>query len=1255
MNNAVSVASSRVAKDDTRRWRRHLTIIAVLLCGLRVTMAQDVEHGARFRISHDSLQACRRPDSQVLIVVTNVNDPSDAKRTVTVSCQAVADNPGQDTPHVDVTEEPAAHPLDAALWLSIRHFSQAVLVANGWGRSGTIRFLPDAIVVSDLPLRPHRYHLEVTLVSGRTREVLINRDFDVHRDKGVSESEFDIHQETFYELMSAMVSPQRLLASAVVGLSALILALLRKRIEAGLEWLLDELGRRTRGQLADRRFEKRLVAHVISSHKYLRLIGLNTAGISRPPLDQVFISLRVVSGETLQRGQSTRDGLSLSSAIAQFSKIAILGGPGAGKTTTLSYAALQFATGQGEKTFGIRQPLVPVYLPLRRLSATNAGILDDIMDRESQLLPAELVREIPHRYFERRLERGGCIVLLDGFDEVTDERTHRVVAEKINRFVSEYPDNRFIVTCRPAGWRNLLNDFRVLEAQDFPREDVHRFIHGWHRAIITQAERNRLELEIPDPERFAAVWRQHRLTTVQTAIDLHSRSLINAIDGNQRILAIARNPMLLSLICLVHLNRNILPKERAVLYGQCIDLLIDAWDRSRDLISPLKITSTQKEAVLRHVAYHFQSSGKGESSREDLEALIERMAPALGVQVPTPQLLDDIEKRSGLLVERSIGILGFSHLTLQEYLAAKHIRLNADQYHALEANFDNQDWREVVLLYAGLIDDASALIASIVGDGESRSRWSLAGYTLGEANRCEPALVRDIWQRLWTELKPDGSDSVHVLDTLSVMLADYDSVPRTEEQQLSAELIAQLDAGGPSASQAIALLGKARITRALGRLVEFLDSSDPEVQQDAAEALTMFGNLSLEPILDHLRSSVLPRETADCYVSTMATIDTGNAARALIKTYDWWYIGEQRWLVSRALCKLLKNPFVFADLSELSPEDLPEGLMVPVSDTNGWDYGSGVSESFYRLEARLRHDLIEMMTFNHGAAPAAWSELDPRVSFAAFLQFIRQYAFEMAPEQWRSFGFKIESTNDVTLLRSIRSELRTRAAHLRTTITSFEPDKSNSLSPTEVLGRVWYRRTLETLLGLCALHSVALATLVTVLVFWEGATYPIQRVVIGLGVCSLVCTIVAGVTAVSQKHRSHFARLRSLIFPLTVLLWVVPRWSKRRPVVNLIMFQAAYGLTQLSGTLTLFIPWSIWRQWELSNVGLEAFIIMTGSFPLFLLASSLYYFSFVSRVDIVGYLMNLHPRFQSLLRRTRNGSAHAAAIGVELHSEEAAV
>jgi predicted NACHT family NTPase len=90
------------------------------------------------------------------------------------------------------------------------------------------------------------------------------------------------------------------------------------------------------------------------------------------------------------------------------------------------------------------------------------------------------------------MESGNCIVLLDGLDEVRDEKIHKKVVEEICAFANQYPDNRIVVTCRVAGWHDQLPNFRQYSVQEFDRDDMRQFIGAWYREVTRTEETNKL-------------------------------------------------------------------------------------------------------------------------------------------------------------------------------------------------------------------------------------------------------------------------------------------------------------------------------------------------------------------------------------------------------------------------------------------------------------------------------------------------------------------------------------------------------------------------------------------------------------------------------------------------------------------------------------------------------------------------------------------------------------------------------------------
>ncbi len=115
--------------------------------------------------------------------------------------------------------------------------------------------------------------------------------------------------------------------------------------------------------------------------------------------------------------------------------------------------------------------LVPVYVRLRSFAAfleakrdvyTSAGhgallaFLDHTFRTERNL-------DLTHDFFEKLLESGDCLVLLDGLDEVT--RMRGEVAQQVYAFIRHYRarNNRFGVGSRPGGYQAVEVYLRVAD------------------------------------------------------------------------------------------------------------------------------------------------------------------------------------------------------------------------------------------------------------------------------------------------------------------------------------------------------------------------------------------------------------------------------------------------------------------------------------------------------------------------------------------------------------------------------------------------------------------------------------------------------------------------------------------------------------------------------------------------------------------------------------------------------------------------
>jgi formylglycine-generating enzyme required for sulfatase activity len=526
----------------------------------------------------------------------------------------------------------------------------------------------------------------------------------------------------------------------VVGIVTAVLVLI---LSESIKALLRKLGSWIENALAGFgwRFRKRYLAALADRHRWLKLIGVySQADLHLPRLQEVYVSLRLAA----DRGDDgPRFGWSEIFAPEE-RRLVVLGSPGTGKSTLLDYLVLVF-------TGTVRHPLrerlgrpFPLIARLRELGTEGSESLTALLAKSSP------VRQIPAGYPERWLKRGGCIVLLDGLDEVLDETRHARAVEEIKSLVGDYPDNHYVVTCRVAGWHIQLPGFRTYEIQPFTGDDVRRFLGFWYREVLRSQEVNRLGSSPPPGKVEEAERRAYE------EAGRRADALWESLAGNESLLRIAATPLLLSLMTLVHYHRvTDLPKGRAELYERCVDILLDLWDRQdKRLQLPEVPTLKEKRMVLETIAFHYLKEDLLEADLPTLTGLVEPLLPRIKATIAADRLIRQIWERSGILQEQRLDFVGFAHRALHDYLAAAYI-VEHERDPLLLERAGEERWREVILIAAGLApaDRAARLVESLLArSGESGAELEMAGLTLAEDVQLGDDLRAEVKKRLLDRL-----------------------------------------------------------------------------------------------------------------------------------------------------------------------------------------------------------------------------------------------------------------------------------------------------------------------------------------------------------------------------------------------------------------------------------------------------------------------------------------------------------------------
>jgi predicted NACHT family NTPase len=187
-------------------------------------------------------------------------------------------------------------------------------------------------------------------------------------------------------------------------------------------------------------------------------------------------------------------------AVTRYSKLMVLGKPGAGKTTFLKSLAVQCIQGDFQKE------RIPSFIELKVFAEdakrkAEFGLLNYI----NQEL---CICDVSEQQVEKLLHQGRFLILLDGLDEVKADVGDKVLTE-VSNFSRKYFRNQFVITCRIAA--QLANqrdrlEFTDVEVADFDEEQIEAFAKKWFVAVarnsreegLTKAAQFIEKLQLPE-------------------------------------------------------------------------------------------------------------------------------------------------------------------------------------------------------------------------------------------------------------------------------------------------------------------------------------------------------------------------------------------------------------------------------------------------------------------------------------------------------------------------------------------------------------------------------------------------------------------------------------------------------------------------------------------------------------------------------------------------------------------------------------
>jgi len=540
------------------------------------------------------------------------------------------------------------------------------------------------------------------------------------------------------------------------------------------------------------RLREEYLAFLANSYRRLDFRGIvQTKTHVELPLAEVYVSLNVapsgggrakaisaspaepcdVMDEAALRERGERaERLVVEDVLREETRLVVLGDPGGGKTTFLRYVALALAEGEeaARERLGISGEWLPICLPL---AAYSEALQTERLSLEDYVLHYWDTRSFDRpgmrQLVARALDEGKALLLLDGLDEVGSRADRLAVARQVESWANSYGPrgNRAVVTSRIVGYDEapLACDFDAYTLNPFGPEEIARFAEQW--CIAYQ--------EWADPEQ-----------PVEMALEngrAEAAQLVAEIHADPKVEGLASNPLLVTIIALIHHKGTRLPDHRVELYDLCVQTLVETWREARSeagpVGKPLRVANEIKALAPLALWLQREAPGPGGAARRAAvrAQLVDLMArqfkgdrEAAGEQADL--FLELGQRQTGLLVERGEGWFGFFHPTFKEYLAARACVLEgqmkgvAGTWEVLRSHLGDALWHEVILLtvgYKAIVesqDEAAAyLVRQIAAEpDEHGDNVVLAGRCLADVG---PGLVpADCWSEVIDKLVPVMQD-----------------------------------------------------------------------------------------------------------------------------------------------------------------------------------------------------------------------------------------------------------------------------------------------------------------------------------------------------------------------------------------------------------------------------------------------------------------------------------------------------------------
>ena len=433
-------------------------------------------------------------------------------------------------------------------------------------------------------------------------------------------------------------------------------------------------------------------------------------------------ALNVPSANSATEEESERRRVSRSSApvvreqrvtvdrfLANTDRAIIAGDAGVGKSTLLRMLALDMLSDapQFECVRDRYADYLPVWVsfPLWARMASARPTPPPLEDVIAEFLRAQSEPDLAEE-MRKALTGPRIVLLVDGLDEATDPTAAETVAALLSAFV-EARGFPVLVTSRPHGLRA-----------------ASRFAGTWMRAelaLLSDAQRHGLAtmwfrvLEEFETEGSAGRAR------LENHAERRADAFTSALQRNPGISRLSQTPLFLLSLMELHRHGHQLPRSRFAAIEKIVEQLVVHQPRRRATDALLTVSSQSntrlRDRLIADFAFGLQSAelvgSVTDAATEDTavarasEVIIERGGTTNREDAESlaRSIFEFAEERAGLLVKKAPRNVGFLHLSIQEFLAGRHVAQYplANKIAFIRAHAAESRWREPILYLLYLV------------------------------------------------------------------------------------------------------------------------------------------------------------------------------------------------------------------------------------------------------------------------------------------------------------------------------------------------------------------------------------------------------------------------------------------------------------------------------------------------------------------------------------------------------------------------